>query len=69
MDILKTVKKCMFKNDSVLRMSVSTEAVWFIYLEEVNKKEMLFNGLDLAETNKQFEVFKFNPLINGGGIV
>lgn len=67
MDILRTVKKCVFKNNSTLRMMVSTESVWFIFLEDPNQvKEMLCNDLNFTKINMEFEHLKCNPLINGG---
>lgn len=78
MEALRTVKKCVLKNQSTLRMSLSIEGVWYIFLETlpndsynlnnpvIPHKEMLWNGIELHEANVQFENFKWNPMTNGG---
>ena len=70
MDTIRTVKKCILKGDKVLRMSLSIEGVWFIFLEYQNeqdmleRRKMLWNGLELCEANTNFQNYKYDPAIN-----
>lgn len=54
---------------------MSVEDVWYIFLEGEPKykdgkmstpKDLLWHGIDPKEANKQFQMFKCNPLISGG---
>ncbi len=66
LEVLRTKWKCILKGNRVLRLSLSVENIYFIFLEYMDEKDMLqrkkmiWNGLNEAEADKEFQEYKNN---------
>lgn len=80
MEAFRTVKQSVMNNGSILRMTLTSEDVYFIFLETMivdkgqetqplkwkkGKKEMLWNGANVDDANHNYDSLKNNPLISG----
>jgi hypothetical protein len=73
LDIIRTIKKCMLKGNKVLRMSITVEGVFFIFLEHyteqdsLKRKRMLWNGTVVSDANLRFDTYKNDPAYTEDG--